>query len=244
MKRHKTITDIKTRIRNKRQLVIIGLESNEFVFLTPQNVKQNTGLEVYELELLVGSKVRIEFYEIGEIMLNLKRCEKKDLIVKEYFFELCKPVEKLRVEDKHLLLPFKAISQIFYFYKFNRENVGIKMSDESVIFLPLKRFTIQSNLEKGEQHILVDSYVNPQYYSIGDKLPDGSSIQKHNVLRWLNIRYAGNIESMHEEFENSISYYDDGVSGDSASSWGYDSWEDMSLHTAYESDASNFWNTD
>jgi hypothetical protein len=71
--RHKLIKNIKTRIRNKKQLVIIEFDvNNEFIFLDPARIKQNTQLEVYELELLIGSTVRIDFYQAGEKFLMRK----------------------------------------------------------------------------------------------------------------------------------------------------------------------------
>ena len=213
--RHKPIRNIKTRIRKKRQLVIIEFETpNEFVFLAPGNIKQNTGLEVYELELLIGSTLRIDFYTKGEKMFNGGICDKDNLIVKEYFFELQKPVEKLRVEYANRLLPFKKIKQIFYFHKFDKDNVGIKTIDDQVTFISLKRFEIQSKLEKSEQHILVGSYIYPEFYKIGDILPNGTPITQNNkILRWINLRYADNIEGMHEAFENNSAGYYDGNEG-------------------------------
>lgn len=245
--RHKPIKNIKTRIRNKRQLVIIEFDyNNEFVFLTPNNIRQNTGLEVYELELLIGSTLRIDFYKKGEKMFNGGICDKENLIVKEYFFELVKPVELLREENKDRLLPYKKIKDIFYFHKFNKDNVGIKTEDDNVTFISLKRFEIQSKLTKDEQHILVGSYICPEYYKIGDTLPNGTKITADNkILRWINLRYSDNIEGMHESFENAIGYYDGNDYYDSyddgPGAYGYNSWEEMAFEVAFEGDI-DAWN--
>ncbi|MBS1939621.1 MAG: hypothetical protein JST38_01925 [Bacteroidetes bacterium] len=247
--RHKPIRNIKTRIRNKRQLVIVEFDNKEFVFITPNNIKQNTSLEVFELELLIGSTMRIEFYKKGEKMFNGKECNKDNLIVKEYFFELQKPVDKLRVENATQLLGYKRIKEIFYFHKFGKDNVGIKAQDDKVTFLSLKRFEIQSKLDKSEQHILVGSYILPEYYKTGETLPNGTIVTQDNkILRWINLRYSDNVEGMHENFENAIGYYDgedyyDGYD-DGPGAYGYSSWDEMALYEAFEGDPSNYWNVD
>lgn len=247
--RHKHIKNIRTRIRKKRQLVIIEFDNNECVFLSPNNIKQNTGLEIQELELLIGSTIRIEFFKKGERLINGPLCEKESLIVKEYYFELQKPVERLRVENADQILHFKKIKQIFYFHKFGKENVGIKTEDEKVTFISLKRFEIQSNLDKSEQHILVGSYILPEFYKTGESLPNGTPITQDNkLLKWINLRYSDKIEGMHENFENSIGYYNgeeySDMSDDGPGAYGYSSWEEMALHEAFEGDSSNYWNVD
>ncbi len=246
--RHKPIRNIKTRIRKKRQLVIVEFDNNEFVFISANNIKQNTTLEVNEIELLIGSTLRIDFYKKGEQMFNGKICEKDNLIVKEYFFELSKTVDRLRNENKNQLLPYKRITKIFYFHKFNRENAGIETEDGKVTFLPLKRFEIHSKLEKSEQHILVGSFIMPEYYKKGETFSDGTIVKNDNVLKWINLRYSDNIEGMHENFENNVGYYDgedyyDG-SDDGPGAYGYSSWDEMTLYEAFEGDPSNYWNID
>lgn len=246
--RHKLISNIKTRLRKKRQLVIIEFDNNEFIFLSPNNVKSNTSLEVNELELLIGSTLRIDFYKKGENMFNGKICQNDNILVKEYFFELSKPVEQLRAENSHQLLPYKKITKIFYFHKFNRDNVGVQLEDKSAIFLSEKRFERQSNISKNEQHILIGSYLMPEYYQKGDKFSDGSFVQNENVLKWINIRYSDNVEGMHEQFENNVVFYDGDEyhdnSDNGAGQYGYSSWDDMILSEAFEGDSSNYWNVD
>lgn len=247
--RHKPIRNIKTRIRNKRQLVIIEFDNKEFVFIAPNNIRQNTSLEVFELELLVGSTLRIDFYKSGELMFNGQNCNKDNVLIKEYFFELQKPVNRLRIENASQLLPFRKIKDIFYYHKFNRENVGIKTDDDSVTFLSLKRFEIQSKLDKSEQHILIGSYIFPEFYKKGEMLPNGTVVNLDNkILRWINLRYSDKLQVMHENFENSIGFYDgedyyDNYD-DGPGAYGYSSWEEMTLYEAFEGDPSNYWNID
>lgn len=243
--RHKLITNVRTRLRGKRQLVIVVFENNDFVFLSAGSIKSNTSLEVNELELLIGSRLRITYYKNGEQTTIGTICTKDNLLVKEFFFELQKPVEKLRIENRSQLLPFQKIRKIFYFFKFERDNVGIETEDGNVTFITLKRFESQSHIEQSEQHILVGSYIFPEYYKIGDKLSDGDIIRTNKVLKQLNLRYSSRVENMHENFENRITYYDGhnyySSNDNGPEVYGYNSWEEMAFNEAFEGNI-DAWN--
>lgn len=240
--RHKPIQNIRTRIHKNKLLVIIEFKNKEFVFLRPENIRQNTTIEVNELELLIDSTLRIDFYKKGDKMFNDKICSKDDILVKEYFFELAEPIEKLRESKKENLLAFKKIKEIFYFQKYGRENVGIKTEDDNVTFLSLKRFEIQSKLEKSEQHILIGSYIFPEYYKIGETLPNGKEVTANNkLLKWINLRYSERIDKMHQNFEENIAYYDGEDDYNPYDDYGTD--EDF-IRDVLDGDPSNYWNID
>jgi hypothetical protein len=227
---YKQIRRIKTIIKNKRQLAVLGFDNGEFVFLIPTSVVQKTGLEIFEFELLIGSSIKIDFYKKGEMMFK-GICQKDDLFVKMSSFKLQKPVEQLRVENRDNLLPFKRITGLFYYHKFNRDNVGIKTDDGNVTLISLKRFEIQSNLERDEQYLLEGSYMCPEYYKIGDILSNGSVANTDKVLKWLNIRYSSKDDYFESEDIGSRRY-------------GYDSWNDLTLAALYDGNAESYWNID
>jgi len=210
--RHKKIKRIATKIRNKKQLVILEVENEEIVFLSASSIRQNTSLDSDELELLINSTIRVDYYDIGEKLFNGRICDHPNLIVKEYFIELSDSVDILRNKFADSLIPFKRIIDIFYFTRNGQEIVGIKTSDDTVTFISLKRFEIQSTLKKEDQKILIGSYINPVYYKIGDTLPNGSKIYAENkILRWLIIRLSSMSNQSEDSTQNSssISYYDD-----------------------------------
>lgn len=243
----KLIKGVITRVIKKRQLVIILFDNNEAVFISSGEIKKNTSLEINEVELLIGSTMKFDFYQPNDVMFNEKICIKEDTLVKEYFFELQKPVDKLRVENNDLLLPYKKISKIFYFDKYGKENTGIETVDGKVTFLPLKRLEIQSKLNKSEQHILVGSYILPEFYEKGEILPNGNAINYDNVLKWINIRYSDSVNGMHKKFEGDAGRHSNNQpddSDDGPGAYGYSSWDEMTLHVAYEGDEDNYWNTD
>lgn len=71
--RHKKIIKIFPRIKYGRQLVGFELESYPYIiYLTAKQIKANTKLEINEIDLLIGSTIRPEFYQIGEQRLNGK----------------------------------------------------------------------------------------------------------------------------------------------------------------------------
>ncbi len=237
--RHKPIRKIRTRLRNRRQLVIIEFDDQEFVFMAAGSIKGNTGIEVDELELLIGSTIRIDFYSSGEEMFNGDICGKDNLIVKDFYIELQKPIDLLRTQNSSQLLGFRRLKEIFYFNKFGKENVGLKTEDDRVTFMLLSRFEFQSMLDKAEQHILIGSYILPEYYRKGEILGDGREISEDNKsLKWINLRYSDRVDRMHENFENSIVYFDrKGFHADSdegPAAFGYKGWAEMALDSSMD----------
>lgn len=245
---HKLIRSIKTRVHKKRLLVIVEFDNNEVAFISANRIKQNTTLEVNEIELLIGSTVRLDFYKKSEIMYNGEVCVKDNAVVKEYFFELQKPVDRLRIENINQLLSFKEIVDIFYFHKYNKENAGIKTKNGEVTFLTLKRLEMQSQLKKSEQHILIGSFIMPEYCHKGETFSDGTIVQKDNVLKGLNLRFKDNKEGMRQNFENNLSYDDDESYEDDSDngpgSYGYSSWDEMTFYETFEGNIRNYWNID
>ena len=89
MKRHRQILRVFSFIHKKKQMVGLEIEGiQNTIFLRPGNILQNTGIEIREVELLVGSAIRPEFYEVGEEMFGGKICETDDKFVKDFYIEL------------------------------------------------------------------------------------------------------------------------------------------------------------
>jgi len=237
------ITEIRTIIHNKRMRVLIKFDDDSVIFLSPEEIQQNTGLQIHELELLINSKLRVEFYDVGEVMHGSGNvCEKERYSVKEYWFNLLEPLEKLRVTNSNYLIPFMEITELFYFDRFNRENVGIKTDSDKVIYVPVERFERVSNLSKSEQHVLVGSYIFPIYFNKGDKFRNGETVNKDNkILKWLNIRYKAKLSKLHEAYEELVNDYDDNDDYNPYDDYGSDS--DI-IRDVFDGDPSFHWNID
>jgi hypothetical protein len=64
---NKKITRVFARIIKGKQLVGFEIENQKYtIFLSGSNVKQNTHLEINEIEMLEGSLIRPDFYAKGE----------------------------------------------------------------------------------------------------------------------------------------------------------------------------------
>lgn len=233
--RHKIITEIKTGIRvnrkgKPRMLVIVGM-NNEYIFIESERLISRIELSVFELELLIGSKIRFEYYQLGEKINDDVVCEKDNAIVKDFFIELKSSLSELRELNSQDLMPFQRISKIFYFNKFDKDGVGIETEDGSVIFLNQDRWDGICKLEKENQKILVGSFIYPIYLKKGDKLSDGTIVRNDKMLAKLILRLDFN-------FINSNSNDD---CDDDNGLMGYDSWSDMSFYEAYDGDV-DAWN--
>lgn len=245
--RHRTIVGIKTRVVRKKLFVIVNFSSENYVFISYEQIKQNTGLEAFEIELLLGSTMRVDYYRIGEMMFNEKVCQKANTFMKEYYIELVKPIQKLRIESANQLLSFDRITEIFYFHKHNVDKVGIKTSDDKIHYLTEKSFQIVSGLDRSEQHILIGSFVSPQYYVIGETLLNGSLVTQDNKLvKYLNLRYLDKVTAMHEIFEKTSSIHEvenDVVEGQNYNEFfGYKTMDDMIFNDIFDGDR-DAWNS-
>lgn len=208
--RHKKILDVFTRILKGRQKVIFRLEGLEQpVFLEPGNVKQCTGLEITEVELLIGSSMRIECYEHGEIMLNGEvHISGESLIIKDFWIELEDTLENLKVKNASRLLSFKEIKKVFHFNRNDTDTVGFDVWEEKAVFISANLLLGLTKLSLSEVHILEGSYIAPVYFEVGEIVnvdTDKEPIlcRKSGVLlKEINLRLFGKTEEMHERFES------------------------------------------
>ena len=93
---HKEILNIKSKFYKKAQFFILGFENNEYASLPFQEISKNTNLKIQEVELLIGSKLNINFYNVGDLMSDGNICNENNLLVKEYTIILSKSIENLR----------------------------------------------------------------------------------------------------------------------------------------------------
>ena len=201
---HKKITEVFVRIVKGRQIVGFKVENHKYtIFLTGSNIKQNTNLNINEVDMLVGSLIRTDFYKKGEKMFSGKICDKDNLLIRDFWITLVPDnLNKFRKLNRHKKLNFKKISQIFTFSRNGRINCGIKTLDEEVTFVTKRRLERLTNLDETEFHILENSYINPVYYKSGEIMANGEKCYSNNkLIKELNLRFSGNVEQMHQNFE-------------------------------------------
>ena len=110
-------------------------------------------------------------------------CNENNLLVKEYTIILSKSIENLRQENKFLLKNFTRIKNIFIQNNYGKETIAIEDENKSILSLTFKRFESLLKISKDEFEILLDSFISPEFYEIGEILYDGSVVkQEKNIL--------------------------------------------------------------
>lgn len=207
--RHRTIKDVFTIIYKGRQKVGFEVEGlDKYIYLGPGNVKQCTGVKIDEVEILIGSKIRPEFYQTGEKMFNGKICEDGYAVIKDFWIECSGSINEMKAKNSHKLIPLQEIQRVFQFYRNGKDVIGFDTGSEKATFINSTRIQKLTLLEPDEFHILEGSFINPVYYQEGEELHGGRTCNKSGViLKALNLRYFGKVEEMHERFENSVPSY-------------------------------------
>jgi hypothetical protein len=201
--RHKPIVDIFTIIFKGFQRVGFELkECEKYFYLSPAQVKSNTNIDIHEVELLIGSFIKPVFYKKGEKMLNDEICDIDNYLVKNFWITPSGTIEEMREKNKNKIILFKTIQKVFTFNRNDNNIVGFDTGDVKATFIYANRLFGLTKLDIEEIHILVGSYINPEYYQEGETMSDGEVCRKGGVLlKALNLRYSGTKEQMHEKFE-------------------------------------------
>ena len=222
---NKKISRVFARIIKGKQLVGFEIENQKYtIFLSGSNVKQNTHLEINEIEMLEGSLIRPDFYAKGEKMINGKICKKSNFLIRDFWITLVpNNLEYFREINEHKKLDFKIIKQIFTFSRNGKINCGVKTLDEEVVFVTKKRLEGLTDLNESEFHILEDSYINPLFYKKGEIMAGGKKCYSDNsITKELNLRFSGNVMQMHQNFEENEPNFYYSNSNNSKNSSSYD----------------------
>lgn len=227
--RHKKILEVFTIIYKGRQRVGFKVEGmDKYLFLSHENVKQCTSVELTEVEILTGSTLRPELYKEGEEMFNGQICKGDYPIIKDFWIECSESIENMRKQNADKLKDFKEIQKVFSFSRNEKEIIGFDVGEEKAVFVPANRVTNLTKLDLSEIHILEGSYIAPEFYKEGEILDFAGKNSKPEIcrksgviLKDLNLRLYGKAEEMHERYENTVPSY----STDSYSNYesGYDS---------------------
>lgn len=201
------IENIRTIIvsRTKRMLVLIKLKDiAKEIYITPEQIFQNTKIDVFQLELLIGSYIRLKFYAVGEKMYSGSFCEKENFIVKEYFITLKNTLDELNELNKSYLRNYRKIVDIWTFKKLDKTYVGVQLADSVNYYFVLSWLIKYTGIEGGQVKSLIDSWMNPALYKVGEKMSNGVICNSNTVLRELNIRFKIDFDS--ENFETNTGF--------------------------------------
>ena len=203
--RHKKIINVFSRIKKGRQLVGFEVENYPYlIYLTAKQIKDNTQLEINEIDMLIGSTIRPEFYQRGEKRFDGEITNEENKFIKDFWITLnALTIEEFKLKNRHNYINLEVIEKVFTFNRNSVQNVGIKTKQENTYFVTSKRLSALTNLEPSEFHILESSFVNPEFYINGEIMAGGNVCYGDNkIIKALNLRFMGNFEEMHEHFEN------------------------------------------
>ena len=212
---YRIIIDVFTIIWKGKQKVGFKLENlDKPLFVSPKFVFNNTGIKINEVELLIGSRLKPNFFEIGDKMFSGKIFQKgESKIVKSFNIIMASSINELKIKNNKYLKNFKEIKKVFHFTRNNRTSVGFDIGEEKATFISANWLKGLTTLDLDEIHILEGSFILPEYFEVGENIYEGMDkapdiCRKSGViLKDLKIRFYGKIDEMHERFENSEPEY-------------------------------------
>lgn len=234
------VLEIRTVIVRKRvrQLVLIKLEGLEKeIYLTPEEIYQNVKVPVNQLEVLIGSNLRVEFYNVGDKLLTGDLCKNENFFVKEYFFELNDSVDNLIIKNRDLLILFSLIIDAYTFNRNGFDFVCFELESGKKVFISYVWLHKYTGLYLNQMISLVDSYIYPTFYKTNEKMYNGKICwSDESIVKSMYIRFCNNffVTEKNKTFRNisTIVEYDDNY--DTYTSWiddyyegsGGDEWSD------------------
>lgn len=255
-RRHKKIINVFPRIKKGRQLVGFEVENYPYlIYLTAKQIKANTQLEITEIDMLIGSFIRPEFYQIGEQQFNGEITHEANKLIKEFWITLnANNLEEFKLKNKHNYKVLEIIEETFTFYRKSVKNVGIKTNKGNTYFITSKRLTALTNLQPSEFNILESSFVNPEFYVNGEVMAGGNICMGNNkIIKALNLRFIGDFNEMNENYSHY--YYSSRKLSSKNSYYSYDEYngpsdgyggnlDDDFINDVLDGHAEAYWNID
>lgn len=200
--RYSIITDVYVRFYNKRQLIVLNRQNGKPVFLSYNQVKQSTGLYIDQIELLVGSSIRVNYYEYGDIMYNGRECNSEQSIVKDFWITLADTIENLKIKNSTFLRCFDKIVRIDI-KSINGISKAIILTDKGKkIWTNSKYLSKYTTLDIEEIRILEGSLIWVIFYNVGEILRNGTKVTTADKIeKEYQIRFIYEYEKMYKNFE-------------------------------------------
>ena len=120
------IKEVSTFIHKGNQGVRIKVEGcDSTIFLPLKKVRDEFGIDISEVEILLGSTLIPEFFRAGEALYNGKICDTDNLILKNAKFIPIGSIEEMREKNSDKIIPFKKIvrtqSHLYFLQSENNE---------------------------------------------------------------------------------------------------------------------------
>jgi len=248
--RHKEILDVIVIIHNGKQKVGFKLKDIENIcYLTPLQVYEATAIKITEVEILIGSTMRVVFYRKGEELFDGRICNKNNLIVKDFWITLSGTYHGMKEKNKDKIKPYEIIYEVsgwghihdlpedgkIFFYTSYKKGVYIKKTSLASL----------TKFDPDEFHILLGSYIAPEYFKKGERIWSGDICRKdETVLKSLNLRYSGfGIKELMEK-ESKVTRENYINSLETRSTYGDLNYNDWGVESAYNALDGQFYDAD
>ncbi|MCX2837266.1 hypothetical protein OQ279_03805 [Salinimicrobium sp. MT39] len=202
-----SITDLE--IFNSRwgyeQGVKFCLDNGREDYFQIEKIFEASGIAPNELEVLIGSEVIISIDDKNNINVDKYLLAVSDLI-------------QFRKENKSLM---KEIHKVRYEDRNGSTRVILETSERSfdIAIAPL---TIQSCLGKDEFLALEGSFINPQFFGVGDKIGKYTCKYNETTIKELNLRYGIGFQEKVNRIRKTIAHtreQEENIEGNSKSNY-------------------------
>ena len=248
------IKDVFGYIKDGEQLVgfVVGTEE-KYIFLSPAQVYQSAGVEVNEVEILIGSRFRPEYYKKGEEMFNGEICEDEETAIKDFWIETTGSVEEMRKNNEDKIKNFLKIKKVFNFKKNGKDMTGIELENDDVVFVSSKFVKSITSIDRNEFGILESSYALPEYYEEGEDIykwiddKEEKCRKENTIVKKLDIRMKRDIYDKDDEekpkYYKSVGNFEKKSYEKKYSKYGGPhGFDDNTIDSAFEGNPEHIWN--
>lgn len=175
------------------EVVFLTFEDTiELVIISQESLEKYTSLKVYEAELLIGTRIGLEFYQDGEKIINTidRYCNigvKTPIKKLTPEFEL--PYEKLGVRSNEPFLHFKKIIRIESFTKNNTAKNYLD-TDLDTFSMPKWILEKESGFSEKDFHLLLNEFISIQWYKKGEIFKGTSVSSNESLIKNSTIKFS------------------------------------------------------
>lgn len=155
-----------------QQGVCIVLEDGRREFFDIEEVHRNTGIAPNDLEVLIGSQVVVN-------------TQSDDFEIKEYKLTVSSLMDFVN-NHRSIMKQINKVSLV----ERNGSNRVILHTQERNFDIALSSFIIQTCVPREDVGALVGSFINPQFFNIGEKIGDYVCQKENSIIKELNLRYS------------------------------------------------------
>ncbi len=168
-----TKIEVKSSRWGYQQEVELILNNGQSIITEKEEIYTKTGIRPNELEVLIGSPVMVTISYKGILSIEKYLLSVSDLT-------------QFRIQGNS---KFKEICQVWIEEKYRNSRVYLK-TNEGIYNINIESVSIQSCLGKDKLPALVGSFINPDFYEVGEKMGKYICKKTNNTIKDLNLRFS------------------------------------------------------